>query len=167
MVKYFSPPFWLAFLMLGSGVTLMIMSASQNYTTVLLRLLMGAFEAGTPPVACQKNCIHASILGLVPGMVYFSTLYGRAFSTLVLLPISVFPFLQLVSPFYSYCIDIGICTSRSRIRWKYCIQGQEFECRLRSRGLAWVFLIEGTPLYFLAILVHFFFPNSQCNMALQ
>ncbi|SJL17426.1 uncharacterized protein ARMOST_20976 [Armillaria ostoyae] len=46
MLKYFAPPYWLAFLMLGWGATLMIMAASQNYITVLvLRLLLGAFEA--------------------------------------------------------------------------------------------------------------------------
>ncbi len=52
MLKYFSPPSWLAFLMLGWGATLMIMAASQNYITVLvLRLLLGAFEAGTSSIS--------------------------------------------------------------------------------------------------------------------
>ncbi|KAK0239381.1 major facilitator superfamily domain-containing protein [Armillaria nabsnona] len=61
MLKYFAPPYWLAFLMLGWGATLMIMAVSQNYITVLvLRLLLGAFEAG-----------------LVPGMIYFFTFWYR------------------------------------------------------------------------------------------
>ncbi|PBK60213.1 MFS transporter [Armillaria solidipes] len=61
MLKYFAPPYWLAFLMLGWGATLMIMAASQSYITVLvLRLLLGAFETG-----------------LIPGMVYFFTFWYR------------------------------------------------------------------------------------------
>ncbi|SJL17434.1 uncharacterized protein ARMOST_20984 [Armillaria ostoyae] len=63
MLKYFSPSYWLAFLMLGWGATLMVMAASKNYiTTLLLRLLLGAFEAG-----------------LAPGVVYFSTLTFPAY----------------------------------------------------------------------------------------
>ncbi|KAK0442028.1 MFS general substrate transporter [Desarmillaria tabescens] len=61
MLKYFSPPYWLAFLMLGWGATLMTMAASQNYITVLvLRLVLGAFEAG-----------------IAPGMIYFFTFWYR------------------------------------------------------------------------------------------
>ncbi|KAK0196375.1 hypothetical protein F5146DRAFT_1129132 [Armillaria mellea] len=57
MLKYFSPSCWLAFLMLGWGVTLMVIVTFQNYITVLLLcLLLSAFEAG-----------------LVPGVVYFTT----------------------------------------------------------------------------------------------
>ncbi|KAK0468745.1 hypothetical protein IW261DRAFT_1612775 [Armillaria novae-zelandiae] len=58
MIKYFSPSYWLAFLMFGGGATLKVMAASLNYITVLLlRLFLGSFEAG-----------------LVPGVVYFFTL---------------------------------------------------------------------------------------------
>ncbi|KAK0239376.1 MFS general substrate transporter [Armillaria nabsnona] len=61
MLKYFSPSYWLAFLMLGWGATLIVMAASKNYiTTLLLRLLLGAFEAG-----------------LAPGVVYYSTFWYR------------------------------------------------------------------------------------------
>ncbi|PBK80478.1 MFS transporter [Armillaria gallica] len=61
MLKYFSPSYWLAFLMLGWGATLMVMAASKNYiTTLLLRLLLGAFEAG-----------------VAPGVVYFSAFWYR------------------------------------------------------------------------------------------
>ncbi|KAK0435393.1 MFS transporter [Armillaria borealis] len=50
MLKYFSPPSWLAFLVLGSGVSLMIMAASHNYITLLFfRLLLSAFSIGGPP----------------------------------------------------------------------------------------------------------------------
>ncbi|PBK80475.1 MFS general substrate transporter [Armillaria gallica] len=60
MLKYFAPPYWLAFLMLGWGATLIIMAASQNYITVLvLRLLLGAFEAvaSSPLGAAFGGCI--------------------------------------------------------------------------------------------------------------
>ncbi|KAK0196379.1 MFS transporter [Armillaria mellea] len=61
MLKYFAPPSWLAFLMLGWGAALMVMAAAQNYITILvLRLLLGAFEAG-----------------LVPGMIYYFTFWYR------------------------------------------------------------------------------------------
>ncbi|SJL17439.1 uncharacterized protein ARMOST_20989 [Armillaria ostoyae] len=47
MLNYFSPPSWLAFLVLGSGVSLMIMAVSQNYITLLFfRLSLSAFSIG-------------------------------------------------------------------------------------------------------------------------
>ncbi len=56
MLKYFSPPSWLAFIVLGSGASLMVMAASQNYITVLFfRLLMSAFSIGTPPISLSKS----------------------------------------------------------------------------------------------------------------
>ncbi len=80
MLKYFSPPDWLTFLMLGWGATLMAMAASQNYmTALLLRLLLGAFEAGKSPAVYHKRITHVFALGLVPGMIYFSTLYQSCF----------------------------------------------------------------------------------------
>ncbi|PBK60219.1 MFS transporter [Armillaria solidipes] len=61
MLKYFSPPCWLAFLALGWGATDMGIAASQNYGTLIsLRMVLGAFEAG-----------------LYPGIIYFLTLTHR------------------------------------------------------------------------------------------
>ncbi|KAK0239370.1 MFS transporter [Armillaria nabsnona] len=61
MLKYFSPPSWLAFIVLGSGASLMVIAASQNYITVLFfRLLMSAFSIGGPP-----------------GVIYFFTFWYR------------------------------------------------------------------------------------------
>ncbi|KAK0469985.1 MFS transporter [Desarmillaria tabescens] len=61
LLKHFSPPIWLAFLMFGWGATVMILAASQNYSTVLgLRFLLGVFEGG-----------------LVPGMIYVFTFWYR------------------------------------------------------------------------------------------
>lgn len=55
----------------------MVMAASKNYiTTLLLRLLLGAFEAGKSGIAYQNHVIHAFALGLAPGVVYYSTLYS-------------------------------------------------------------------------------------------
>ncbi len=47
MLKYFSPPCWLAFLALGWGAIDMAIAASQNYGTLIsLRVVLGAFETG-------------------------------------------------------------------------------------------------------------------------
>ncbi|KAK0204609.1 MFS transporter [Desarmillaria ectypa] len=61
LLKHFSPPIWLAFLMFGWGATVMVLAASRNYSTVLgLRFLLGVFEGG-----------------LVPGMIYVFTFWYR------------------------------------------------------------------------------------------
>ncbi len=70
MLKYFAPPYWLAFLMLGWGATLMIMAVSRF----------------TSPTGCVRSRYIFNLacstllnltLSLVPGMIYFFTLYSH------------------------------------------------------------------------------------------
>lgn len=61
MLKKFRPSRWIAFLMLGWGVTTMTLGAVNNYSGVLaVRFLLGMFEAG-----------------LFPGLVYCLTLWYK------------------------------------------------------------------------------------------
>ncbi|KAK0442031.1 MFS general substrate transporter [Desarmillaria tabescens] len=125
MHKYFSPPYWLAFLILGWGATLMIMAASQNYITILLlRLLIGALEAG-----------------LVPGMIYFYTFWYRLQerSRRISIMYTCGPFRAAVGGGIAYAV--GLLNG---------VRGLE--------GWRWLFLIEGAPSCFLAILVFLFLP---------
>ncbi|KAK0435353.1 major facilitator superfamily domain-containing protein [Armillaria borealis] len=61
MLKYFSPPHWFAFLMVGWGGTDMIISCVKSYSALTgLRFLLGASEAG-----------------FYPGIIYFLTFWYR------------------------------------------------------------------------------------------
>ncbi|OJT06332.1 hypothetical protein TRAPUB_2794 [Trametes pubescens] len=61
MLKKYRPSRWLAFLMFGWGAMTMVTAACQNYASLLvLRFLLGAFEAG-----------------LFPGIVYFLTFWYK------------------------------------------------------------------------------------------
>ncbi|PBK80485.1 MFS general substrate transporter [Armillaria gallica] len=130
MLRYFSPLSSLAFIVLGSGASLMVMAASQNYVTVLFfRLLMSAFSIGGPP-----------------GVVYFFTFWYRLQERSLRISL-ILASLPLGAAF-SGCIAYGVG----------CLNGIG-----GLEGWRWLFLIEGTPLCALAILVYRFLPSYPEN----
>ncbi|KAK0442023.1 major facilitator superfamily domain-containing protein [Desarmillaria tabescens] len=82
LLKYFSPPRWLAFIILGWGVTDMVMAASRSYGALLgLRILLGTFEAG-PWYRLQERALRLSfIIATAPlgGAFSGSIAYGIGF----------------------------------------------------------------------------------------
>ncbi|KAG7442424.1 MFS general substrate transporter [Guyanagaster necrorhizus] len=128
MLKYFSPPHWLAFLALGWGATGMVIAASHNYGTLLfLRVLLGAFEAG-----------------LLPGAIYFLTFWYRfkERAVRVALMLSAYALGGILSGFIAYGVGhLNGALGLEGWRWLFIIEGAP-ACFL---ALALFFLLPSYP----------------------